>query len=573
LKVGAVSERPILNEISISGIGVIEKSTLEVGPGLTVLTGETGAGKTMVLTALNLVLGGKADANLVRHGQERAIANATFTIPSHFAERFEEQGILSESGELILTRTVNRDGRSKAVASGVSVSATALQDISEELVMVHGQAASQTLTKSSKHLELLDLFAQSESLLQAFQAKFNEANDLAKRIKAMRQAGKEREKKLEALREFASAFNKVKPKAGELQEINDEINRLSSVEDLTNSIGGAISLLDGEDPNLLNSLNIAKKQLERSAALDNSLASLSNQLNDAYFEIQDIAANLSAYLANLATDPKRLEYLQSRKAEINSLIKRHSNSTSTDIHQALHELIEVAANLDNEIADLEGGDVRIASLEMELATIQKQSVVSAQNLSKHRQSAASELSKRASIEIHALSMPNTNLEVEIVSGASFNELTATGFDTVNFYLQTHKDGPLVSIAKGASGGELSRVALALEVVIAMNEQIGTYIFDEVDAGVGGKAAIEVGRRLKELSKVAQVLVVTHLPQVAAWGDTHFVVSKDESGSVSLSQIKKLSESERVEEIARMLAGHEDSAAARKHAEELLVNSR
>jgi DNA repair protein RecN (Recombination protein N) len=170
-------------------------------------------------------------------------------------------------------------------------------------------------------------------------------------------------------------------------------------------------------------------------------------------------------------------------------------------------------------------------------------------------------------------MPNTNLEVEIVSGASFNELTATGFDTVNFYLQTHKDGPLVSIAKGASGGELSRVALALEVVIAMNEQIGTYIFDEVDAGVGGKAAIEVGRRLKELSKVAQVLVVTHLPQVAAWGDTHFVVSKDESGSVSLSQIKKLSESERVEEIARMLAGHEDSAAARKHAEELLVNSR
>jgi DNA repair protein RecN (Recombination protein N) len=170
-------------------------------------------------------------------------------------------------------------------------------------------------------------------------------------------------------------------------------------------------------------------------------------------------------------------------------------------------------------------------------------------------------------------MPNTNLKVEVKTGSTFNELTSTGFDEINFFLQTHNDGPLVSITKGASGGELSRIALAIEVVIAMNEEIGTYIFDEVDAGVGGKAAIEVGRRLKELSKVAQVLVVTHLPQVAAWGDTHFVVSKDLSGSVSLSQIKKLSKEERVEEIARMLAGHESSTAAREHAEELLVNSR
>ena len=190
-----------------------------------------------------------------------------------------------------------------------------------------------------------------------------------------------------------------------------------------------------------------------------------------------------------------------------------------------------------------------------------------------RKAAAAKLSAAASTEIHALSMPNTNLIVEVKSGVNFNQLTSNGFDEVNFFLQTHKDAPLVSIAKGASGGELSRVALAIEVVIAMNEEIGTYIFDEVDAGVGGKAAIEVGRRLKALSKVAQVVVVTHLPQVAAWGDTHFVVSKNESGSVSLSQIRKIEDDERIEEIARMLAGHEDSISARKHAEELIVHSR
>ena len=571
-----MSERPFLNEVSISGIGVIEKSNLTLEPGLTVITGETGAGKTMVLTALNLVLGGKADSGLVRHGQERAVANATFTIPTKFVERFEDHGVLSEAGELILTRTVTKDGKSKAIASGASVSASALQEISEELVMVHGQAASQTLTKSSKHLELLDLFAQSDELISNFQSGFNEANELAKRIKAMKQAGREREVKLQALREFAEAVKKVKPRAGELQEINDEISRLSSVEDLTSTAGHAGAILDGADQEssgVLSQLSVAKKALEKAAMVDQSLSELSDQLNDLFFQVQDVAAGLSSYLSDLAADPARLDYLQNRKAELNLLIKRHSKSNSSDINQALHELIELATNIDNEIADLEGGDERIHALEKELLGLQKISIEKAKDLSKHRAKFAKELSDRGSEEIHALSMPSTNLIVEVKSGESFQDLSALGFDEVNFFLQTHKDGPLVSIAKGASGGELSRVALAIEVVIAMNEEIGTYIFDEVDAGVGGKAAIEVGRRLKSLSKVAQVIVVTHLPQVAAWGDTHFVVSKDESGSVSLSQIKKLSKSERVEEIARMLAGHEDSISARKHAEELLAESR
>ena len=564
-------KRPTLNEISISGIGVIEKSNLEFGPGLTVITGETGAGKTMVLTALNLVLGGKADSALVRHGQERAIANATFEIPKEFADRFDEKGIISESGELILTRTVTKDGKSKAVASGSAVSASALQEISEELVMVHGQAASQTLTKPSKHLELLDLYANTS--LENFQKTLAVANELAKRIKAMKSAGKERQRQLEALREFEAALKKVKPQAGELQEVNDEISRLNSIEGLTNSAGAASALLEDDESGVLTALGSAKKSLEKAVALDPSLSELSDQLNEAFFEVQDIAANLAGYLSDLAADPSRLEYLQNRKAELNSFIKRHSKSTSSDSNVALHELIELGANIDNEIADLEGGDDRIAELESELKRIQNEAIRVAKEISKTRKEFAVKLSKAASDEIHALSMPNTNLVVEVKSGETFDDLTNSGFDEVNFFLQTHKDAPLVSIAKGASGGELSRVALAIEVVIAMNEEIGTYIFDEVDAGVGGKAAIEVGRRLKALSKIAQVIVVTHLPQVAAWGDTHFVVSKDESGSVSLSQVRKVSSEQRIEEIARMLAGHEDSVSARKHAEELIAESR
>ena len=566
--------RPTLNEISISGIGVIEKSLLEFGPGLTVITGETGAGKTMVLTALNLVLGGKSDSALVRHGAERAIANATFTIPKKLVDRFDEKGIISEDGELILTRTVNKDGKSKAVASGTAVSASALQEIAEELVMVHGQAASQTLTKSSKHLELLDLYANID--LSKLQSAVTEANELSKRIKAMKSAGKERERELEALKEFASALKKIKPQAGELQEVNDEISRLNSVEGLTSTAGSASGILEDEENGVLTQLGSARKSLEKAVSLDPSLTEISEQLNEAFFEVQDLAANLASYLSDLAADPSRLEYLQNRKSELNSFIKRHSKSTSGDSNQALHELIELGANIDNEIADLEGGDDRIAELERDLDKLQEAALVEAKQISKIRNEKAKSLSVAVSHEIHSLSMPSTNLVVEVKNGSKFTELTATGLDEVNFFLQTHKDAPLVSIAKGASGGELSRVALAIEVVIAASEQnetIGTYIFDEVDAGVGGKAAIEVGRRLKALSKIAQVIVVTHLPQVAAWGDTHFVVSKDESGSVSLSQVRKVSTNERIEEIARMLAGHEDSESARKHAEELIAESR
>ncbi len=566
--------RPTLNEISISGIGVIEKSLLEFGPGLTVITGETGAGKTMVLTALNLVLGGKSDSALVRHGAERAIANATFTIPKKLVDRFDEKGIISEDGELILTRTVNKDGKSKAVASGTAVSASALQEIAEELVMVHGQAASQTLTKSSKHLELLDLYANID--LSKLQSAVTEANELSKRIKAMKSAGKERERELEALKEFASALKKIKPQAGELQEVNDEISRLNSVEGLTSTAGSASGILEDEENGVLTQLGSARKSLEKAVSLDPSLTEISEQLNEAFFEVQDLAANLASYLSDLAAEPSRLEFLQNRKSELNSFIKRHSKSTSGDSNQALHELIELGANIDNEIADLEGGDDRIAELERELDKLQEAALVEAKQISRIRNEKAKSLSVAVSHEIHSLSMPSTNLVVEVKNGSKFTELTATGLDEVNFFLQTHKDAPLVSIAKGASGGELSRVALAIEVVIAASEQnetIGTYIFDEVDAGVGGKAAIEVGRRLKALSKIAQVIVVTHLPQVAAWGDTHFVVSKDESGSVSLSQVRKVSTNERIEEIARMLAGHEDSESARKHAEELIAESR
>ena len=563
-----VSKRPVLTEISINGIGVISSSHLELKPGFTVITGETGAGKTMILTALNLVLGGKADAALVRHGNERAVASATFEIPKEIETEFEERGIIAQDSELIITRTVNSDGKSKAIAGGISVPIGTLAEIADELVMIHGQAASQTLTKTTKHRELLDGFGGYQGEIESYKSAFTEVVEIKKRIKAMKSASKERESKLTALQEFKSAVNKINPQAGEISDVNDEINRLSSVEELRIAVSTALNSVDGEDLSALAALNQARKSLEKAAELDSTLASRQEALSDAYFQVQETVGALSGYLEDLSADPNRLDYLQQRKADLTGFIKKFGEGGDFDI--ALAEIIERRANLENEIADLVGGDERITELENELLKLEKEHQVAAANLTKARKKAAANLEKRVSDEIHGLSMPNTNFKVLLTAMESLDQ---SGGDEVAFQLQIHSDGPLVSIAKGASGGELSRIALAIEVVIAESENIGTYIFDEVDAGVGGKAAIEVGRRLKNLSKNAQVIVVTHLPQVAAWADSHFVVAKDESGSVTQSQIREVVASSRVEELARMLAGHESSESALKHAAELLADSK
>ena len=561
-------KRPTLTEVSINGIGVISSSHLELKPGLTVITGETGAGKTMILTALNLVLGGKADAALVRHGNERAVASATFEITKDLESQFEERGVIAEAGELVITRTVNSDGKSKAVAGGISVAIGALSEIADELVMIHGQAASQTLTKTAKHRELLDGFGGYQGEIEGYKSAFTDVAEMKKRIKAMKSASRERESKLTSLQEFKLAVTKLNPQAGEIADVNDEINKLSSVEELRLSVSGALNAVDGEDLSALAALNQARKSLEKAAELDSTLQNRREALSDAYFQVQEAVGALSAYLEDLSADPSRLDYLQQRKSDLTSFIRKFGESGDLDL--ALAEIIERRANLDNEIADLTGGDDRIKELEIELGKLENSLVIAAENLTKARRKAAANLERRVSDEIHGLSMPNTNFKVEL---SALENLDINGGDEITFQLQTHSDGPLVSIAKGASGGELSRIALAIEVVIAESENIGTYIFDEVDAGVGGKAAIEVGRRLKSLAKSAQVIVVTHLPQVAAWADSHFVVAKDESGSVTQSQIREVVDSSRVEELARMMAGHESSENALKHAAELLADSK
>ena len=573
-----MSERTYLEEISIRNLGIIDQSTLELGSGLNVLTGETGAGKTMILTALALVLGGKSDSALVRTGSERLIASAQFSLPTITAdlrEIAENSGSDISDGSLILTRTVNSDGKSKAVAGGTTVPAATLANFADQLVEIHGQAANHQIVKPARQRELLDRYAGAKlsAALATYQGEFASYNDLKARIKAALDSASKRDREIGDLEEFLQGWQKLKAVRGEYSETTNQIARLSSVEDLRAASAGATEALTDETSGALTVLGAARRFLDLAKGKDSKLDEIATSIAEGFFLIDDAAREIASYLTALEADPGKLDSLQSRKAEINSFLKKYGSSGSADEDLVL--LAARAKGAKEAIADLNGGEDRIRELQAELSAIKKNLVASAKNLTEIRTSASLSLSRAVTSEIAALAMPHTIFSIAITS-ADYNgslkesDFTNLGCDEVAMQIQGHIGAPLIALGKGASGGEMSRIMLALEVVLAQTHPVGTYIFDEVDAGVGGKAAIEVGRRLAALAKHTQVIVVTHLPQVAAWADTHFVVKKSSDGSISQSDVTKLEDRARVEEIARMLAGLEGSASAQEHAAELLA---
>ena len=570
-----MSDRSYLEEISIRNLGIIDTSSLELSKGLNVLTGETGAGKTMILTALSLLLGAKSDSALVRHGSERLVTSATFSIPNSLSAQIEELGGMVEDGSLILTRSVTSDGKSKATASGTTVNASTLGEITEPLIAIHGQSANTQIVKSVRQRELLDLYA--GSILQKTLGEYGETfityNEMKAKLKSLISSASARDSQIADLELLTKQWSSLKPTRNEYESIEDEIRKLASVEDLRIAASGAGSALGEEDSGVLTVLGQARKFLEAAKGKDQALDEIATSVAEGFFLIDDAHAGLVSYLASLEADPTRLDFLQERKAALLSFVKKWGGSGSVD-----DEMAEIAARVKSAkemIADLNGGQDRIAELEAEIKTVKIKLLQDAKSLTAARSNAALRLSDGVSAEIAGLSMPHTRFHADVIApdyegNLKESDFTITGCDEIVMSIQAHKDGPKVALGKGASGGEMSRIMLALEVVIAASAPVGTYIFDEVDAGVGGKAAIEVGRRLHALSQHAQVIVVTHLPQVAAWADRHFVVAKDSDGQIVQSGVSQLDEKARVSEIARMLAGLDESVSAQEHAAELLA---
>ena len=557
-----------LEEISIRSLGVIESSNIQFKPGLTVLTGETGAGKTMVLTALGLVLGSKSDSDLVRAGQERAVVTGRFSVPLQIQDEILASGGEVEDDCVVITRTLSSQGKSRVLVGSAVSSAATVSSFALSLVEIHAQSSSSKLMKPAVSRELLDRYGGID--LTQYQEIFTQYQEISLRIEELKNQLLQRDKEIDLLTEFAQEFSKLSPVSGELVKIENEIAKLGSVEQLNQVVSSALNLLEDEDLSALNLLQQMRKSLDSVAGKDSDLDQITERFTESLLNLQDIGSDLTSYLSSLEADPSRFAQLQDRKSALSSLLKRYGKGSDKDL--AFEELIADGLGAKQKLADLSGGSDRITELEKQKLDIFSKMKISAVKLANDRKINAEKLSKLVTSEIRNLSMPNSQFVISqsTLDSDKPGSYTAYGLDEIAILFAAHTGATPLPLSKVASGGELSRVMLALEVVIAEAEPIGTYIFDEVDAGVGGKAAVEIGRRLAKLSKSAQVIVITHLPQVAVWADNHLVVKKSESGSVTQSDVKEMSADERKVEIARMLSGQEDSQTAQEHASELLT---
>ena len=555
----------MIEELQIRDLGVIQEATLSFHPGLTVLTGETGAGKTMVLTALGLLLGERSDAGAVRKGSNQTSVEGRWKLsPEHEAvTKATDAGALVEDGELILARTVATDGKSRAIIGGRSAPIGLLSELGEQLVVVHGQAYQIRLKSAAAQRNALDQFAGVDfaELLRSygkFYQSWTEAKEVLDDIRT-NQAGRLRE--AAELEESLDYLAKLAPKPNEDVELAELANRLTHTEDLRVAATLAHEALATETFDALDAMGLvgkARKALEAVQSKDSALDAQVDSLREIGSSLNDVAASLSGYLAGLESESgMTIDQVQERRSELNVAIKRFGGS--------LDAVMAFQVEGQQRLLELDSSTDRIDSIEQLVSELEIQARDLAGKLSSARTKAAQELSLRVSEELAGLAMSGSKLHVRVESG---DTLSATGADTVAFLLESYVGAEPRPIGKGASGGELSRIMLALEVVLASSAETPTFIFDEVDAGVGGATAIELGKRLAALAKNAQVIVVTHLAQVAAFGDQHLRVTKTSDAQFTASDVQVLDDLTRTEELARMLSGLSDSQAARENALEL-----
>lgn len=549
----------MIETLSIRSLGVISSAQLELQPGFTAITGETGAGKTMLLTGLGLLLGERADSSVVRSGEKQLLVEGRIiSKDSELQNKLVELGAEINDGEILINRTVTTDGRSRAAIGGASVPISTLNSVAQELVTVHGQSEQIRLKSIAKQREALDEFG-GEKLalaLTSYSQIFTQFKELEQRLNRMRSSSEQDAFRITKLKEQIADLERLEPKLGELTSLSDQLTRLSNVEGLRLAASEAHELLAGEELDARSQIGRAKRILESST--DGKLREIADLASEATGLINEIALQLSSYLTDLEADPQTLDQLQRRKAELVALERKYGSS--------IDELSEQIPALQSQLFDLDSSDEQIEKLEMQLGAMESQLSAAAKALTQERKKAATELSKRVSDELGQLAMGDAQLEISI---SELSEFEQSGADRVEFLLANRSGAEPRPLSKGASGGELSRIMLAIELVLAGKTPLPTMIFDEVDAGVGGGAAVELGRRLRELARSTQVIVVTHLPQVAAFADHQIRIFKDSTGGVSASSVSVLSQTEREQELARMLSGNSDSEIALSHAKELL----
>ena len=555
----------MIEEILIRDLGVISEAKLEFGPGLTVLTGETGAGKTMVLNALGLLLGERSDSSAIRKGQEQAFVEGRWLLAESAVSRIRELGIELDDSELLVNRSVSAEGRSRANLSGKSVPVGILSEIGEQLVVVHGQSDQIRLRSAVAQREALDQFAGDglAKLMTEYTAVYSNWKQAATELTELTTQSENRSREADQIRAAVEELSALDPKPGEDLELAEKASKLTHLEELRIAATAAHNNLSSEgfddSSDALTMIGKARRALEAVSEHDPELAALAEQLKEIGYSLNETSASISGYLASLDTDgASELERIQQRRAEISTAMRKYGPT--------LEEVIAFLENSGARLLELDSSDTKIQELTTLELSLGKQATELAKNMTALRTKAASALAKAVTSELAALAMTGASLEVSVSSGP---ELGSHGADQISILLSAYPGAEPRALGKGASGGELSRIMLAIEVVLAKSELAPTFIFDEVDAGVGGAAATEVGKRLATLAQNAQVIVVTHLPQVAAFATRHLRVLKSVSDQYTATDVVRLEGEAVVEELARMLSGLSESESGKTHAKELL----
>lgn len=553
----------MLSELYIENLAVIEKATIDFSDKLNVFTGETGAGKSILINGINAILGQRVTKDIVRTGTDKAVISALFTdIGDNVLQVLDELGISAEDGQLFLTREIRSDGGSVARVNSRAVNVSVLKAIGETLVTIHGQHDNQILMAPERHIEILDSYAESEALIEDYHSSFRELQSIAKKINKIKTEQSKKEFRMAELADIVEEINALNIHEGEDKEIEAELNISKNAVAISEALYMAKQLLSGDDDTdgAVEMTQRASKSVEEYTDIMTEISPIYDRLSSAAIEMEDISEEIGSLLDSLDIDPKRYDYLNQRSDELRRIMKKYGPE--------LDDVLITLENSQNELDELSGAEQSLDELNKEKERLLAEVSRKAKALSDHRKKAGERFVSQVTEELEFLNMPKVKLVVQQKTG----KLTINGMDSIEFLISANLGEEPKPIAKIASGGELSRIMLALKNVIAEKDSIGTLIFDEIDTGVSGRAAQKIGIKLKQISRLRQVLCVTHLAQMAVMADNHLLIEKNIQGDRTVTTVRTLDHEQRKYEIARIMGGENITELMLENAEQYLKDA-
>lgn len=553
----------MLSELYIENLAVIEKATIDFSDKLNVFTGETGAGKSILINGINAILGQRVTKDIVRTGTDKAVISALFTdIGDNVLQVLDELGISAEDGQLFLTREIRSDGGSVARVNSRAVNVSVLKAIGETLVTIHGQHDNQILMAPERHIEILGSYAESEALIEDYHSSFRELQSIAKKINKIKTEQSKKEFRMAELADIVEEINALNIHEGEDKEIEAELNISKNAVAISEALYMAKQLLSGDDDTdgAVEMTQRASKSVEGYTDIMTEISPIYDRLSSAAIEMEDISEEIGSLLDSLDIDPKRYDYLNQRSDELRRIMKKYGPE--------LDDVLTTLENSQNELDELSGAEQSLDELNKEKERLLAEVSKKAKALSDHRKKAGERFVSQVTEELEFLNMPKVKLVVQQKTG----KLTINGMDSIEFLISANLGEEPKPIAKIASGGELSRIMLALKNVIAEKDSIGTLIFDEIDTGVSGRAAQKIGIKLKQISRLRQVLCVTHLAQMAVMADNHLLIEKNIQGDRTVTTVRTLDHEQRKYEIARIMGGENITELMLENAEQYLKDA-